>query len=178
MLKNKILKKERIENMKKFRKVIVALLAMVMALGCLTMTASADDTKYYVVGSMQGWNLGESIEMTDAGNGVYTYTFDVADTTAVEFKIVTDQANWDTQISMGGGTNGGNFTYTPEAAGSLTITLDTAKIGAENAGDEAVTVAPTADSNTGVSAPVVAAAIAVVSMVGIVVFAKRRTVAE
>lgn len=178
MLKNKIFQKERIENMKKFRKVIVALLAMVMALGCLTMTASADDTKYYVVGSMQDWKLGESIEMTAAGNGVYTYTFDVADTTAVEFKIVTDQSNWDTQISMGGGKNGGNFTYTPDAAGSLTITLDTAKIGAENAGDEAVTIAPTADSNTGVSAPVVAAAIAVVSMVGIVVFAKRRTVAE
>lgn len=165
--------------MKKFRKVIVALLAMVMALGCLTVAASADETKYYVVGTMNGWDCAGAIEMTDAGNGVWTYTYDVADTTMVEFKIVTVQNNWDTQISMGGGKNGGNFTYTPAAAGKITITLDTAKIGAENAGDDAVTVAPaTAEAPAGVSAPVVAAVIAVVSMVGIVVFTKRRTVAE
>lgn len=164
--------------MKKFKKAIVALLAMTMVLGMLTVAAKADETKYYVVGSMQGWDIGTSAEMTDAGNGIWTYTFEVADTTMVEFKIVTDQSNWDSQISMGGGKNGGNFTYTPEAAGNITITLDTSKIGAENAGDDAVTTAAATDTPAGVSAPVVVAAIAVVSMVGIVVFAKRRTVAE
>ena len=163
--------------MKKFRKVIVALLAMVMALGCFAATASADETKYYVVGSMNGWDCKNAILMTDAGNGVWTYTFDAADTSKVEFKIVTIQNNWDTQISKTGGKNGDNFDYTPDAAGKLTITLDTSKIGAENNGADAVTVAK-ADTPAGVSAPVVAAAIAVVSMVGIVVFTKRRTVAE
>ena len=49
MLKDrKISKKRGNENMKKFRKVIVALLAMVMALGCFAVTASADTTKVKV----------------------------------------------------------------------------------------------------------------------------------
>ena len=166
--------------MKKFRKAIVALLAMAMTIGCFAVTAfAAEDPKYYVVGSMNGWDCAGAIEMTDAGSGIFTYTFDAADTTKVEFKIVTEQGNWDTQISMGGGKNGGNIEYTPEAAGKLTIKLDTAKIGENNEADEAVTVAPAgADAPAGVSAPVVAAVIAVVSMVGIVVFTKRRTVAE
>ena len=170
--------KERNFTMKKFRKLIVAVMAMALALGMLTMSASAADTKYYVVGNMQGWDCANAIEMTDAGNGVFTYTFDAADTSTVEFKIVTEQGNWDTQISIGGGTNGGNITYTPDAAGKLTITLDSAKIGANNEADDAVTVAP-AVPDTGDATPVaVVAVIALVAAAGVVVCAKRRAVTE
>ena len=169
--------KERNFTMKKFRKLIVAVMAMALALGMLTMSASAADTKYYVVGNMQGWDKDNGIEMTDAGNGIYTYTFEVADTNVVEFKILT-APDWETQISIGGGNNGGNITYTPDAAGKLTITLDSAKIGPNNEADDAVTVAP-AVPTTGDATPVaVVAVIALVAAAGVVVCAKRRAVTE
>lgn len=171
--------------MKKFRKAIVALLAMVMVLGCLAVTASAaeytDKGKLYVVGSFNDW--GTHVEMTGA-DGVYTYEVDLkaGDCT---FKFTLD-GNWDgNQISADGKDFGdpSNFSYKAEADGKYVIKIDTSKTtkgeGKAINGADAVTVAPkAADSGTGVSAPVVAAVIAVVSMVGIVVFTKRRTVAE
>ena len=190
MLKDrKNLKKRGNENMKKFRKVIVALLAMVMALGCLTVAASAaeykDSGKLYIIGSFDGWK--EFKEMTGK-DGVYTCEMDLVAGTAYEFKFTVDnKSDWSMlQISADGGDYGadGNFKYTPDADGKYKITIDTTKCtnGSSSKacnGKDAVTVAPaTAAPGAGVSAPVVAAAIAVISMVGIVVFTKRRTVAE
>lgn len=173
--------------MKKFRKLIVALLAMTMALGCLTMTASAadytDGGKLYVVGTFNSW--GKHEEMT--GNaGVYTYELDLTAGTTIEYKFTVD-GNWDgAQISADGtGAEGSsNFKYSAEKDGTYVIKIDTSKVTeGENDtkfnGKDAVTVGEKgADAPAGVSAPVVVAAIAVVSMVGIVVFTKRRTVAE
>ena len=167
------------------KKLLVAVLAMAMVIGTMAVSAfAADDTKYYVVGTMNGWDCAGAIEMTDAGDGVWTYTFDAADTTDVEFKIVTEQGNWDTQISIGGGKNGGNFKYTPDAAGKITITLDVAKIADNNAGDDAVTVAAaTADApaddtpagdSTAVMGYVVAAVVALAAVVTVI--SKKRSV--
>lgn len=169
--------------MKKFKKTIVALLAMTMALGMLTVAAKADGDTYtdggklYFVGASTDWGFAE---MTGS-NGVYTYEVELtAGTTEYKFTL---QDSWADEINPGGSQAGGNFSYEVPADGKYVFTVDTSKVVAgEDAthwdGTDAVTVAAAADTSTGVSAPVVVAAIAVVSMVGIVVFAKRRTVAE
>ena len=63
--------------MKKFKKIIVAIMAMALALGMLTMTASAadytDGGKLYIAGSFNGWTFEE---MTGK-DGVYTIEAEV-----------------------------------------------------------------------------------------------------
>ena len=170
--------------MKKFRKLIVALLAMTMALGCLTMTASAadytDSGKLYIVGAFTDW---KHTEMTGK-DGVYTYEVKLeAGTFAYKF---TPEGDWNHGEISPDGVNkaDNNFSYEAAADGTYVFTIDTSKLKAGDDdtrwnGGDAVTVAPKGTApDAGVSAPVVVAAIAVVSMVGIVVFTKRRTVAE
>ena len=163
--------------MKKFRKAIVALLAMVMVLGCFAVTASADEAKVKVTviwdgadgqaTSLYGWEgvdlggwPGKEMTKVDAK----TYTYEIAPT--------GDTCNLIANNSLGQTVD---ITAVDTTKGEITIT-----IGAKgDDGKYAATVAyGTVSTGTGVSAPVVAAAIAVISMVGIVVFTKRRTVAE
>lgn len=165
--------------MKKFRKAIVALLAMVMVLGCFAVTASADEDTVLVkvvwdgAGtddmSLYGWDGADTLggwpgkQMEAKGNGVYILEFAPSDKT--NMSLIPNKEGAQTV----------DLTGIDGSSGYVTIT-----IGAEDAGKYTATVDNTTkiDVNAGVSAPVVAAAIAVVSMVGIVVFTKRRTVAE
>ena len=163
--------------MKKFRKAIVALLAMVMALGCLTVAASADGDTYNIAGAegLCGVNWDPSAnQMEDNGDGTWVKKFTDVAAGTYEFKVATNGA-WDNgeyNLEGDASSGGANATVTVEEDGStVVIKFDGTKASVE--------VNPAAaDAPTGVSAPVVAAAIAVVSMVGIVVFTKIRTVAE
>lgn len=177
MLKNKKSKKRGFENMKKFKKVIVALLAMVMVLGCLTVAASAaeDTVKVTVIWegtegtvNLYGWEgvdlggwPGKQMTKVDAK----TFTYDITPKGAT-CNLIADLGDKQPQTVdiKSVATDKGDITITVGAAG--------------DDGKHAATVSYGTNANAGVSAPVAVAAIAVVSMVGIVVFAKRRTVAE
>ena len=133
--------------MKKFRKLIVALLAMTMALGCLTMTASAadytDGGKLYIVGTIIGtWDKQEAMT---GSNGVYTYELELKAGT-YEYKFTTTGDWKGTQIRpTGADGEGSNFKYTAEKDGTYVVTVDTSKVTKGNSdnlfkGDTAVTV--------------------------------------
>lgn len=124
--------------MKKFRKAIVALLAMVMVLGCLTIPASAadgvDNGAYYVIGTMNGWSTNNPSAMTKNGT-VYTYEYDLTVAGAVEFKICerasANAEDWDDigyTFKCDGAPNDGNFAKTADQAGTVIITFDTSKL--------------------------------------------------
>ena len=159
--------------MKKFRKVIVALLAMTMALGMLTMAVSAAEDKYNVAGAegLCGVNWDPSANEMSKDGDVWVKEFKDIKAGTYEFKIATNGA-WDNgeyNLEGDASSGGANASVKVEKDGSTVIV----KFDGEKASVEVVSDAP-----AGVTAPVVAAVIAVVSMVGIVVFTKRRTVAE
>ena len=158
--------------MKKFRKAIVALLAMVMVLGCLAVTASAAEDTYNVAGAagLCGTDWDPAGNQMEKDGDVWVKEFKDVKKGTYEFKVVLN-GKWGTEYNLEGdaSSGGGNASVEVKEDGStVVVKFDGTKA--------SVTVAT--DSATGVSAPVVAAVIAVVSMVGIVVFAKRRTVAE
>ena len=159
--------------MKKFRKVIVAVLAMAMALGMLTMAAYADEATYNVAGAegLCGVNWDPSANQMEKDGDVWVKEFKDVKAGTYEFKVATNGA-WDNgeyNLEGDASSGGSNASVTVEKDGSTVIV----KFNGEKASVEVVS-----DVTAGVSAPVVAAVIAVVSMVGIVVFTKRRTVAE
>lgn len=162
--------------MKKFKKVIVALLAMTMALGMLTMAASAAEDTYNVAGAAGlcgvDWKPSEN-QMEKQADGTWVKEFKDIKAGTYEFKIATNGA-WDNgeyNLEGDASSGGANAKVTVEKDGStVVVKFDGTKASVE--------VKTGSDVSAGVSAPVAVAAIAVVSMVGIVVFAKRRTVAE
>ena len=162
------------------KKILSLVIVCTMVLGMLTVAAQAADGDVTVKviwdgagtesTSLYGWNGGDALggwpgtEMTAEGEGVYTLTFTPSDIT--NLALIPNNSLGQTV----------DLTDIDASSGYVTITIGAAGDDGKFAA-EVDTTAPT-DSSTGVSTPVAVAAIAVVSMVGIVVFAKRRTVAE
>ena len=165
--------------MKKFKKIIVAIMAMALALGMLTMTASAadytDGGKLYIAGSFNDWKFEE---MTGK-DGVYTIEAEVEAGT-LEFKC-SPTGDWSSQINATGADGLGNNLSTTVEAGKMVITVDTTKLVAGDAGfwtgTDAFTVAPV--PAVGDVAPIIAvSALALVALAGVIVCLKKRTVTE
>lgn len=170
------------EHMKKLvKKIVVAVMAMAMAIGMLTVSASAmdDPGTLYIVGGMNSWSFEE---MENAGNGVYTktYTGQTAGAT-VEFKF-TLQQEWTNEISPVGG---GNLSTVVPEDGTLIITIDTKKLGdpVDNNGNDRYEVADGSDAITfaapaaGDATPyIVIAAVAVLALGAVVVLASKKKV--
>ena len=99
--------------MKKFKKVIVALLAMVMALGCLTVAASADEAKVKVTvvwddaaGSDVGLYVWDSADNKVMGNWPGTTMTKVNDKTyTIEVPATADKLNMIANKTGGSQTN-------------------------------------------------------------------------
>lgn len=170
--------KERNFKMKKFRKLIVAVMAMALALGMLTMTASAaeDTVKVTVIWadaagadtSLYGW------EGVDLGGWPGTAMTKVNDTTYTLDITPTG----DTCMLIPNNANGQTVDLGPVdlTKGDITITLgakgDDGKYTAEVAADSQ-------DSPNGDATPIaVVAVIALVAAAGVVVSVKRRAVTE
>ena len=135
--------------MKKFRKAIVALLAMAMVIGCLTVQASAaegtDNGAYYIVGSMNGWSTSTAPAMTKNGS-VYTYEYDLDSAGTVEFKIIENQgADW-ANVTYTFSNDGNNFSKAAGQPGTVRVTFDVSLLAAEKWWDAApaVTITGTA----------------------------------
>ena len=174
--------------MKKFKKIIVAIMAMALALGMLTMTASAaeDPGELYAVGEINGW---KHEKMESKGNGIYTITVEL-EAGKYEYKFTTE-AGWPgsdntTCIEINDGGNavgGGALILDAKEAGKYTITVDYSKI--EEGGDaqhlsgtNAVTVT-SGDVPAGDVAPIIAvSSLALVALAGVIVCLKKRTVTE
>ena len=167
--------------MKKFKKVIVALLAMVMVLGCLTVAASAAETDLKVTVKWAG-AAGEDVSLWCWEDGGANFTggnwpgkkMTKVDNETYEITIKVDAAKVCMIPSHASQGQTVDIKDIDTTKGDVTITIG------EKGTDGKWTGTATygTNANAGVSAPVAVAAIAVVSMVGIVVFSKRRTVAE
>lgn len=125
--------------MRKLFKKIATVVAAVSMVAAMTTTAFAakDPGKLYVVGSMTNWS--EFKEMTAAGNGVYTYTFEgLTAGSEVEYKF-TLEADWKGEVCS---TGADNFKTKVGDDGKLTLTLDFAKLGdaTDNNGNPRYTV--------------------------------------
>lgn len=162
--------------MRKIKKLIVAVMAMALALGMLTMTASAAEDTYNVAGveALCGVNWDPSAnQMEKQDDGTWVKEFTNIKAGSYEFKVATNGAWGNAEYNLDGdaSNDGPNATVTVEEDNStVVVSFDGTKASVE--------VKTGSDVSAGVSAPVAVAVIAVVSMVGIVVFAKRRTVAE
>ena len=127
-------------KMKKIKKLIVAVLAMAMVIGCLAVQASAAEA-YYVAGqeSLCGvdWNPGaEQNKMTANGNGTYSKVFSNVEPGTYNFKV-TD-GTW----SNSWGKNGSNYDFAVTTKCDVTITFnkDTKEITVTGAGVGAATL--------------------------------------
>lgn len=162
--------------MKKIKKLIVAIMAMAMVLGMLTVSASAaEDTvkvtvKWEGAGgvdtSLYGWNgavvagwPGDAMTKVDES----TYTLDL--------KVTADTVSLIPNNSLGQTVDIDGVDTTK---GDITIT-----IGEKNADGKFEATVSYADTEAGVSTPVVAVAtVAVIALAGVVVCMKKRAVAE
>ena len=180
--------------MKKFKRLIVAVMAMTMMFGMFTVSASAaeDPGKMYIVG-FNNWE--EFMEMTANGDGTYSYTVELV-AGENKFKFTTEQ-EWPAagktaaEVNVDGGVTGPDFKYTADVAGTYVVTLDFNKVidggdathfngnGDVNADGSAVSVVASNNAGAGVSTPVVAVAVvAVIALAGVAICMKKRTVTE
>ena len=171
--------------MRKIKKLIVAVMAMAMMLGMLTVSASAaeyvDGGELYIVGDFTNW----SFEKMDGADGVYTAEVELEAGKKYGYKF-TVEAAWNAEITDDGNNGGANVYFTPETAGTYVFTVDTSKVveGADathwNGGEAIKVEAKTAgDAPAGVSTPVVAVAVvAVIALAGVAICMKKRAVTE
>ena len=163
------------------KKIVVAVMAMAMAIGMLTVSASAatDPGKVYIVGTINGWSFEE---MESAGNGVYTKTYTGLTPGEAKFKFTLQDA-WTNEVSPAGG---GDFVTTVGDDGKLTITLDFNKLSdpVDNNGNDRYEVTDGSDAiyftapvPAGDATPYIAiAAVAVLALGAVVVLASKKKV--
>ena len=140
--------------MRKIKKLIVAVMAMAMMLGMLTVSASAaeyvDGGELYIVGDFNDW----SFEKMDGADGVYTAEVELEAGKKYGYKF-TLVAEWNKGEITDDGNNGGvNVYFTPETAGTYVFTVDTSKVveGADAThwnGGAAISVEIKSDESTG-----------------------------
>lgn len=172
--------------MKKFKRVLAAVLAATMVIGMMAVSAFAADGDWYVTGSSDGDNGGDwnapgpfsecwnpaGDAMTDNGDGTYSITFKDVEAGAYAMKV-TD-GTWDNQAGgLDNGQEQENFLFTVDAKGDIKITFtpETKAITVAPVAEE--TAPPTGDaSRAGLFVIIMAAAAAVV------VISRKRTVEE
>lgn len=164
--------------MKKIKKLIVAIMAMAMVLGMLTVSASAAEEKTVKVTvnwtdaggvdtSLYSWLDGGAGELLGGWPGTAMTKVD-DDTYTIEIKTSADSINVIPNNSKGQTAD----LKVDTTKGDVTINV-AADLTAE------VTYGSSSDAGAGVSTPVIAvAAVAVIALAGVVVCMKRRTVAE
>ena len=87
--------------------------------------AEAADGDYILLGTITGWDAASAGQMTDAGNGKYTYTYSASIGEKMEFKIANaelfaNDGSWNTVIGDG---NKSNFNYEATSE-TVVITYD------------------------------------------------------
>ena len=163
--------------MRKIKKLIVAVMAMALALGMLTMTASAAEDTYNVAGAeaLCGVNWDPSAnQMEKQDDGTWVKEFTNIKAGSYEFKIATNGAwnNGEYNLEGDASSGGANATVTVEKDGStVVVSFDGTKASVE--------VKTGTDAGAGVSTPVVAVAVvAVIALAGAAICMKKRTVTE
>ena len=175
------------------KKIVVAVMAMAMAIGMLTVSASADNldvtadtNKWYVLGS---WDWSNKIEMTYVeAEDCYRASVDLTAGTEYEFVVYVNDGTKDIYVKNEAG--GGNYKYTPAETGKFTVTIYADQI---SNGDNYWTdtfyvklfsdpsVVPDVETRVGIyagdKAPFVAiAAVAVLALGAVVVLASKKKV--
>ena len=117
---------------KSIKKIVASVVAGAMALAMMvtpSVDAYAADGDWVLIGANDifgAWNGDNAADMTDKGDGTFTYTFDTAAGTCYEFKAVNvgngAASFWDNPSI---GKDGGNMAFFAREASSTTITVDT-----------------------------------------------------
>ena len=176
--------------MRKIKKLIVAVMAMAMMLGMLTVSASAaveDSGELYIAGEFNDW---KHEKMESKGNGVYEITLTMPKDGELQYKFTNGE--WPPsgiEINTNGDSKTGGAFKTPavKTGDKVKFTIDVTKttdssdsaihFGVEEGAVTAVIV--TNDQGAGVSTPVIAVSVvAVIALAGVAICMKKRAVTE